>query len=487
MSILYQALSRAARENARRNGSEAPAAAGGHDGTPEPVAGAAARLRNFTTLSFRPRRPQSGGRRGLYVLGGLAVFLAAGWLLVSSLSSGGPVAEIAAEIPIVSDVVDLLGLGPEPVFIEPPVEIALEPGDTTSEPIATTDDGAVTASDDVLAMAIPPAALTDSPPPEGGGIEFESQASTAPIVPAMNQDADSEILAETVMPEATLPDDHTGEVETAQADAPESLLPQDSPTDSMHPTDAPPEAARETLEETLERLANERGFTDLAPPVEISRAPSQDTTLPDQDEGSPDFSVTVDNRANVQQASFEAAYSSLLAGNTEAALNLYLDVLKDDPDNTFALFGLASTLQRIGWLAEARATYGELLAIEPDNRGALANMMTLISQEAPEQALSNLQRLYEINPGFSPIPAQMAVLFAGRGDYQEAIRYLRLAADLSPENLMYTYNLAIIHDRVGDYGQARKLYEEVLSAAEIRDVSIPLDVVRARVSYLKKL
>ena len=81
----------------------------------------------------------------------------------------------------------------------------------------------------------------------------------------------------------------------------------------------------------------------------------------------------------------------------------------------------------------------------------------------------------------------MAVLFAGRGDYQEAIRYLKLAADLSPENLMYTYNLAIIHDRLGDHSQARKPYEEVLSAAEIRDVSIPLDAVRERVSYLKKL
>ena len=114
-------------------------------------------------------------------------------------------------------------------------------------------------------------------------------------------------------------------------------------------------------------------------------------------------------------------------------------------------------------------------------------MMTLISQEAPEQALANLQRLYEINPGFSPIPAQMAVLYAQRGDYQEAIRYLKLACDLSPENVMYTYNLAIIHDRLGDHDEARKLYEEVLSAAEIRDVSIPLEAVRERVSYLKKL
>ena len=101
--------------------------------------------------------------------------------------------------------------------------------------------------------------------------------------------------------------------------------------------------------------------------------------------------------------------------------------------------------------------------------------------------MANLQRLFEINPGFSPIPAQMAVLFAGQGDYVQAIRFLELASDLSPENLMYVYNLAIIHDRLGDFGEARALYERVLTAAEVRDVSIPLEAVRQRVSYLKKL
>ena len=108
--------------------------------------------------------------------------------------------------------------------------------------------------------------------------------------------------------------------------------------------------------------------------------------------------MTVEVDRDSQQKSFEDAYASLVAGNTESALTLYLDVLKDDPNNIFALFGLGSTLQRIGWLAEARATYEELLLIEPDNKGALTNMMTLISQESPDQALANLIRLHDINP-----------------------------------------------------------------------------------------
>ena len=493
VSILYQALSRAARENARRSATGSAAETGAGATAPEPATRAGARLRNFTALSFRPRRSQAplDSRKTLMIGGIMAGVLVAGWLAMSSMSSGGGVADILAEIPIVSEVAALVGLEPEPLYYvpeEPLPEVAA--ADPT---LAATDDGAIAQpsedgatadgiENDDLAMMTPPAAVTDSAPLEGGGIEIDAAA--VEEAPAEAQADKAGSLGETV----TVVPDQTAVVENAQE--PATLLPQDAPaTDSLHPTDAPPAAARETLEQTLQRLANERGFTDLAPPVEISRtvAPADDAAATETPTADPNFSITVDDRAQVQQASFEAAYSSLLAGNTEGALNLYLDVLKDDPDNTFALFGLASTLQRIGWLAEARATYEELLAIEPDNRGALANMMTLISQEAPDQALSNLGRLYEINPGFSPIPAQMAVLYAGQGDYAQAIRFLELASELSPENMMYVYNLAIIHDRLGDHEEARALYEKVLSAAEIRDVSIPLEAVRERVSYLKKL
>ncbi len=517
MSILYQALSRAARENARRSTTGTTSDSGTGATTPERASGTAARLRNFTAFSFRPRRSNPAGRSRLVILGVVLAALVAGWLLVSSLSDGNSgLAEIAAEIPVVSDLAALVGFTPEPIYYQPAGEQAAglinEPEPVTDiEPVSAESTEPVLADADEALMLTPPPALPDESGPTGAGIEFDMTADTAdgvaegedlagntgnsatttedasPTVAEAGDPAGNDATSDTV-PASTASGDGAPAA-TPPDEAPAALLPAAAPeTDSLHPTDAPPAEARETLEETLQRLANERGFTDLAPPVDINRtadAPAGAATDTPPDD--PSFSITIDDRPEIQQASFEAAYSSLLAGNTEGALNLYLDVLKDDPDNTFALFGLASTLQRIGWLAEARATYEELLAIEPDNRGALANMMTLISQEAPEQALANLGSLYEINPGFSPIPAQMAMLYAGQGDYDQAIRFLKLASDLSPENLMYVYNLAIIHDRLGDHQEARTLYEQVLSAAEIRDVSIPLEAVRQRVSYLKKL
>lgn len=351
MSILYQALSRAARENARRSATE-PATAEAQ----EPAAGAGARLRNFTTLSFRPRRSARDNRRGVILLGVAGAALAGLVLLVVSLPS-----DMVAEIPVVSDVAEMFGLAPEPF----PYAAEPQPFDAGADAagVAGLDDGAL--SSDEERMMTPPAALAEAAPEAGGGIEIVNPAPTADQLAAAARAVAAAAPAGT---EPAVPEQETAEVaglEGGQDDAPAAILPE-SQTDSLHPTDAPPAEARETLEQTLQRLANERGFTDLAPPVAIARAADSSTTDPAADAATQDdgaFSITIDDRAQVQQASFEAAYSSLLAGNTEGALNLYMDVLKDDPDNTFALFGLASTLQRIGWLAEARATYEELLAI----------------------------------------------------------------------------------------------------------------------------
>lgn len=477
MSILYQALSRAARENARRTGAPVASADGG--GQTRPLA----RMRGLGSLSFRPGRSRGSGslarhapRIAVYALLGAAVIGTGLWLYASTLPQGS--GGLAA----------VFGLGGPDYAIVPDTSVVEEVAvEQPPQDDGVAEDVALAATDDEASMLTPPAQL-EAEPLASGGIEIaaEDGATTADGTAVDSDTAAAAELAasEVVAAEAAVP--------MEAVDQPTVLLPDDAAPAAPAadaPNDAPPEQARETLEQTLQRLANERGFDDLAPPVEIARGDEAAVAAAEiaaaQDAGG-EFSVTVTTSGG-QQASFEAAYASLLAGNTDAALNSYLDVLRDEPDNSFALFGLASTLQRIGWLAEARATYEELLAIEPDNRGALANMMTLISQEAPEQALANLQRLYEINPGFSPIPAQMAVLFAERGEYDEAIRFLELAIDLTPDNTMYVYNLAIIHDRLGDHDAALGLYEQVLASAEVRDVGVPLEAVQQRVAYLKKL
>lgn len=182
----------------------------------------------------------------------------------------------------------------------------------------------------------------------------------------------------------------------------------------------------------------------------------------------------------------ERAYNALIAGKSEDAIHIYEDVLTIDPRNKDALFGLASTYHRVGQIDIARALYGKLLEIDPTHRDGLNNFLVLLSDEAPQEALSQMERLEAQNPGFSPIPAQMAIIYQKLGDREKAVDKMYRALALSPENITYRYNLAIMLDKSGKYEQAGKLYSQVITA-HARGEVIPGDAakIQQRLTFIR--
>lgn len=170
----------------------------------------------------------------------------------------------------------------------------------------------------------------------------------------------------------------------------------------------------------------------------------------------------------------EKAYNALSSGHTPEAIQMYQAVLDNDPNNKNALFGLATAYHRVGQLEKARPLYSKLLSIDPNNRDGLNNFLVLMADEAPEEALVQLNQLEAKNPQFSPIPAQMAVIYQKLGDYDKASEKMFRAIELSPENITYRYNLAIMLDKQKKYDEAAKLYHQVLEAY-MRGETIPGD------------
>ncbi len=184
----------------------------------------------------------------------------------------------------------------------------------------------------------------------------------------------------------------------------------------------------------------------------------------------------------------EMAYARLMSGQFEGAAILYGEVLKREPKNLSALMGRAAALHKLGQMGEARGLYQQALAISPGNREVLANLMSLYGSEDPRDALRQLEMLQQDNPGFSPIPAQMANLYAQSGDLSAAIRYLGLAVQLAPENLLYRFNLAVMQDRAGMSSEAANSYETVLNLAargSVAALPMPVGQVKERLSYLR--
>jgi len=179
------------------------------------------------------------------------------------------------------------------------------------------------------------------------------------------------------------------------------------------------------------------------------------------------------------------AYDALIAGDSEQAVDIYQNIIADQPQNQDALFGLAATYHRAGELAKARPLYGALLRINPEHREGLNNFLVLVSDEAPEEALFELQKLQQRNPDFSPIPAQMALVLEKLGQADMARDQMMKAIRLAPENLVYKYNLAVMMDRQGRYADASALYGLLVDAA-LRGESIPapLEDIQKRLNYI---
>lgn len=158
------------------------------------------------------------------------------------------------------------------------------------------------------------------------------------------------------------------------------------------------------------------------------------------------------------------AYDALMAGQPQIARQIYKDILEQFPRHQDALFGVATTYHRAGELELARPYYVTLLELNPKHRDGLTNFLSLVAQEAPEEATAKLEALAKQNPDFSAIPALLGGLYEQMGDSSRAIESLIRAVRMEPENLAYKYNLAVLYDKHSSPDDAIVLYNQLLAA-----------------------
>ncbi len=179
------------------------------------------------------------------------------------------------------------------------------------------------------------------------------------------------------------------------------------------------------------------------------------------------------------------AYSALMGGDTTQAIETYKNILSADPSNEDALFGLASTYHRAGDLERARPYYGQLLKVNPNHREGLNNFLVLMSDESPQEALAELDRLEQRNPDFSPIPAQQGIILGKLGYMDQAREKMLRAIELAPENMTYKYNLAIMLDKHGEYADAAALYRLLIDTSlKGAQIPAPLATLQKRLNFI---
>ncbi|MEO0535164.1 MAG: tetratricopeptide repeat protein [Cyanobacteria bacterium P01_A01_bin.123] len=168
-----------------------------------------------------------------------------------------------------------------------------------------------------------------------------------------------------------------------------------------------------------------------------------------------------------QSSAVQAGYSFLERGWVDDAIRQFQQALQQQPQSVEARLGLAIAYQRAGQDANAWQAYQQVLALEANNRQALAAVGELggYRSEWQAQGIEALTTLLQLNPNDSGARAQRALLLGYQGRFAEAIAdyEIVLAENPSPETVL---GAAQIYTYSGNTSQGLVLFEQYLASGQ---------------------
>lgn len=181
------------------------------------------------------------------------------------------------------------------------------------------------------------------------------------------------------------------------------------------------------------------------------------------------------------------AYNALNSGQYEVAIALYKQVLAVNKHDDYTKFALAATYQRLGQFKQAKALYYELLKAGAKNRSEIINnLLSIIVEESPREAIYLLSKLATDNPDSAYIFAECGMAYSNVKNYDQAIYFLNRAIYLDPKNNEYKFNLAVVYDYAGDYEKALMFYQEALTNYnQQQDLNLPVATIHKRIDSIK--
>ena len=342
-----------------------------------------------------------------------------------------------------------------------------------------------------VAVAAAPEAPVVESPMDANGAALNAEAPSAPgDVPATPLEMGS-----------------ADDVPAVQTAAPSESVPPEMPVATSQPVEIPPAAAQQPAAPAA--LTPQGTMAQVTPPgtaapragsgdayydagINLPRGPIAKETIrevdPSVEPGQKMIIAKKDYNQSSQEALLESASRALKLQRYDAALEMYEQLYAKNKRDRRILMGLAVSQQYAGRTEAAIQTYETLLDIDPKNAGAMVNMLGLLRAQYPEVALRRLMDLQERFPGNAGIAAQIGLTQAELGHYDDAVRYMQMAASLEPRNAQHLFNLAVIADRKGAAGDAVKYYEQALEADAVYSggKSLPRETIYDRLAKLRR-
>ena len=183
------------------------------------------------------------------------------------------------------------------------------------------------------------------------------------------------------------------------------------------------------------------------------------------------------------------AYNSVLVGQYEIAIEIYKEILQKEPKNLYAKYSLAVVYQRLNQFKQAKNIYYELLRGDAENKDeVINNIIAILIEESPREAIYLLNRLTIQNPQKHFLFASMALAYEKISDYELAIKNYTKALQLDYTNVNYRYNLGVLYDQNKEYEKALEMYANVVKNNDnYSNSEIAIDSVKRRIEKIKQI
>jgi tetratricopeptide (TPR) repeat protein len=122
-------------------------------------------------------------------------------------------------------------------------------------------------------------------------------------------------------------------------------------------------------------------------------------------------------------------------GKSQEAVEVFQEAAQEFPQEALAQFSLGTAFQMAGRQNDAATAYREALRIKPDYADAWFGLGMLLRQEKDFPAAADaLKQAASVNPGFAPCHVVLALCLEELGELAEAVKELRLAVKLAPQD-----------------------------------------------------
>jgi predicted Zn-dependent protease len=140
---------------------------------------------------------------------------------------------------------------------------------------------------------------------------------------------------------------------------------------------------------------------------------------------------------------------------SDANIQYFLKTLKDHPDDTDALYGLAVTEDKLGMVAESLEHFRKAVRLAPDDPEILRDLgITLFKLGHFDEALKNLSRATELQRNDLNANLYLGKTLLALDDMPNALRLFKKLEERRPDDPEIYYNLAMAYGKTGGAGDS---------------------------------